>query len=729
MMSSDDDLGRVVFDADRTVSAGRLWTRRDVRRAVLSIASCALAVGLVSRSDSWAADDQVGLVVHGQPTALIVLPAAADRRSVEAEAASLLADYLEQMSGARLQIKREDELGAARTVGDRLGYEAEKIPAGIASFVLVGDSRTARDLGLTSEGLGPGGIRLGTRGNILALLGPRADSDAGGTRYAVIELLERLGVRHLWPGGTGRVVPRRDTITVGPLDVSYTPPIGQRHIRFMSLGERSETGLARLQLTREQWDRAAHEAVALDRGVPWATWHRLGGQLGIGGGHAGAGLRGGWAEHGAEHPEWFALQADGTRDQSAAGDRWRLCKSNLGLIEFVAHSIIARADKDPNLRCVSLCPNDGGYSSHCMCENCRKLDPPDAPKIQFTVFDHVGKPQRSEMTYVALTDRMVWYWNQVVQRVVRVHPNLLFLVEAYSYWSTPPVRERLHPNMVLRYVPSDREGWEGWQRAGARRIYWRPNILLDGRRDGKLNVMVQRLADTMQFMAARGMLATDFDSIIHNWAVHGLNYYATAQLTWNPNLTADEILDSYCNPGFGAGAEHIRQYFRLAQQISARSDASFTPQTIRELRGRLDAAEQACGDDLAACERVAFLRMGLNFTELQMTLDGLNERAANKDPGLDRSQVERLLELNYITLRDLALHHNLVIHAPHLMWANGEFARWAPIRGRGYRPAAQRLAEIEARGFSLTGRENSLDEMITALGLTRASNKTSAGRP
>lgn len=697
-----------------SASAREYRARLGRLRVLHAAVFCALAVGVAQ-----AADGQVSLVVDGRPTALIVLPTEANSSSVEADAARVLADHVALMSGAQLDVKRESELGAAMVAEGRLAFEAGKVPEGITRFVLVGESQAARSLGLTSEGLGPGGMLVSTRGNVLALLGPSTASDSGGTRYAVIEVLEQLGVRYLWPGEVGRVIPKKETIAVGPLVLRFTPPIGQRRIRFMGMGERPESGLERLQLTRDVWDQAAKKAAALDRGVSWASWHRLGGDIGIGGGHAGAGLSGGWAEHGQKHPEWFALQADGTRDQSAAGGRWRLCKSNPELIEFVAQSIIERANKDPSLRCVSLSPNDGGYSSHCMCENCKKLDPPHAPKIQFTVFEHAGKPQRQEIEYVALTDRMVWYWNQIAERVVRVHPKLLFLVEAYSYWSTPPVRERLHPNMVLRYVPSGSAGWEGWQQAGAKRIYWRPNILLTGRRDGKLHVMAQRLADTMRFMADRGMLATDFDSIIHNWAVHGLNYYATARLTWNPYLTADEILDSYCQPGFGAGAASVRRYFLRAQEVTSTPDASCNPAALRELRALLDEADQGCGDDESSRARIAFLRMGLNFTELQVTLDAFNDQATNKLPGVDHARVERLLELNYLTLRDIALNNNLAIHAPHLMWATGDYARWSPIRGRGYRPPAERLAQMAAGDFRLTGRENSLDEMLTALGLDR----------
>ncbi len=683
---------------------------------------------LLTANASLSASEQVVLVEKGQPTALIVLPAEADARSVEASAARILSDHLFLISGARLGIRREDELGAVVVEDGRLVFAPQDADAP-GRFVLVGEGDAARRMGLTCEGLGAGGILVKTAGNVLVLLGPPASTDNAGTRHAVIEFLESLGVRYLWPGKTGRVIPKLETVVAGPVEFRFTPPIGQRRIRIGGMSDRSASGLARLQLTREEWDAGAARARAMEMDAGWTTWQRLGANIGIGGGHAGAGLRGGWAEHGEKHTEWFALQADGTRNQADAEGRWRLCKSNPGLIDFVANDIIRRLNENPDLRCVSLSPNDGGYSSHCMCPSCKKLDPPDVPKVRFLVFEKVGRSSRREIEYVALTDRMVWYWNQIAQRVTRVHPDVLFLTEAYSYWSTPPVREKLHPNLVVRYVPSGIEGWEGWQRAGANRIYWRPNILLAGRRDGKLHVMVQQLADTMRFMADHGMLATDFDSVLHHWSVHGLNYYAAARLNWNPHLTADEILDSYCKPAFGAGADSVERYFLRIQEITADPERTFDPEALSELRGLLDAAEQAAGSEDDVRARVAFLRMGLNFTELQATLDRLNDQAAEKDPALNRPRASQLLELNYMTLRDVAQNHNLLLHAANLLWATSDFARWSPIRGRGYRPHPARLKQVADGGFSLTGREAGLDDMLTSLGLDRKLPEGGEGIP
>lgn len=669
----------------------------------------ALGVSNIVRADS------LTLAADGKSKAVIVIGSGSEGDKTSSQIATVLSTHLKKMTGGTFDVINESVLGEVRVEKGMLNPASP--PVGKDVYILLGEGALTKKCGVTSDGLGSGGIVLKTLGNVVVIMG----SGAGGKDNAVYQFLETLGCRYLWPGEIGKVIPSKPTLAVPELDVRYTPVIGQRNIRFMGMGERPASGLARLQLSREDWDQGWKKANAMEPGPSWAAWQRLGGNIGIGGGHAGAGLTGGWKEHGATHPEWFALQGDGTRDQSAAEDRWRLCKSNSGLIEFVANSIIERVGKDPKLKCVSLSPNDGGYSGFCMCEECKKLDPPEAPKVKFYVFEKVGKPKFTLIDHPSLTDRMVHYWNAVAERVTKVHPDLLFLVEAYSIFSTPPVREKLHPNMVVRYVPNGIDGWEGWQKAGAKRIYWRPNILLTGRNDGKLHVRVKELADTMGFMADRGMLATDFDSIIHNWAVQGLNYYATARLNWNPHLTAEQIIDEYCSPGFGPGAGEVKKYFLTVQEVVGNPERQFTPEVLSGLRANLNAAEEAAGNDRAVCDRIRFLRLGLNFYDLQCALNRMTKLAADKNPAFDANRAKQLLELNYVMLRDIVVNHNLILNSSYLMWGNGDFSAWEQIGGRGYRPSKERIEQLnlDQGKYSLSGCENSFDEMIKSLGLER----------
>ncbi len=244
------------------------------------------------------------------------------------------------------------------------------------------------------------------------LLGPgkRTPTDPYGTRYAVMTFLEdSLGCRFLWPGELGKVIPRQKTIEVDPIDVGHTPTIRQRQIRMASgLGERKLQGLKRLGFSGDDYRRisaSASETESRDGG--WARWHRLGGSLRLASGHSFGDM---WEKHKDKHPEWFALQRDGTRDQSDNPDRSRLCVSNMELIEEIARDRIDRMNKR-GFKSVSIAPNDGGSarSMFCLCDKCKALDAPDGRKLPN------GSP--------ALTDRFVFFWNEITKRVVKVHPD------------------------------------------------------------------------------------------------------------------------------------------------------------------------------------------------------------------------------------------------------------------------------------------------------------------
>ncbi|HEY3900245.1 MAG TPA: DUF4838 domain-containing protein [Chthoniobacter sp.] len=540
------------------------------------------------------------------------------------------------------------------------------------NFILLGDGPLTRRLGLSLDDLGPGGIVVKTTGNTLALL---SKDDGGGSRQpaldrAVYRFLEALGCRYLWPGETGKVMPTTPAITAPELNVRFTPPIQQRGIRIAGAEMRgTANGLAWLGFTVDDYRAALRTAEQTEAAGSWASWNGLGGNVGIVGGAAGGGLRGGWAEWGATHPEWFALQTDGTRDQSKAKERWRLCVSNPGLIEHVANDILARLNGHAQ-GIISLCPNDGGYSSFCQCEECKKLDPPDEPKVKMLLFAHVGSAERTEVEVPALTDRFVHYWNAIVERVTKVVPDQLFLVEAYSYYSDPPVREKLHPNIVVRYVPTTPEGWKGWHDAGARRLYWRPNNLHSGYRDGILSPRARETADTIHYLAQNGILATDMDSITGHWATQGLHYYVAARCDWDPSLTYDAVLDDFCKTGFGAGADAVKSYFQLAEKSItptvgpiARSITfpDIAPGSIDEMRRQLVAAAKATENDLPSHRRVAFLRTGLEFTALSAEAHHRAE-FIEKDTAPDTKAIDALMERRWQLMRAILQQQPLAVN-------------------------------------------------------------------
>ncbi len=646
--------------------------------------SRAAAVGLaLAWLWSGAVAEPVTLVAGGRAKAAVIVSAGSTPTSAPAMAAKILCDHLAQMTGAKLPILREEDAGPAQIEGGRLRFEGGRVPPEAESFILVGESDLTRRLGADSTGLGSGGIALKTTGNTLLVLGSPVGPDTRGCRYAAVALLEELGYRYLWPGETGKVIPQRADVVVGPLDKRFSPPIALRHIRWQPGVPRGfQEGMASLGYTPEDWRSRRAEALKTVSPISWTDWHGNNIEaVGPMGGHNGAGLGPHAKEALKEHPEWGALQADGTRDQSKAGERFRLCVSNPELAAYVAELILKKVKESPNTASYSLSPQDGGYSSFCMCENCKKLDPPEAPKVRILLFTKVGQSARREIEYPALTDRYVHYWNAVAARVAAAHPKLGLVVDAYSAYATPPVREKLHPSLVVRYVPSDVAGWEGWKAAGATRIFWRPNNLHSGYREATINYAAdaRRIADTMNRLAEGGIIGTDMQGIYDNWATQGLNYYVAARTTWNPALKYEDILEDYCRSGFGAGAESVRQYFLKAEALG-RTFEKATPEAMTGLKAELDAAAKAAAGDPAAGARIAFLRTGLDYSAATAQAARLR-LAAQQGEAFDRARAAAVLDRRHRMMREMFRTSFLAVNVSVVAGQDG--VAWRELGWRG----------------------------------------------
>lgn len=636
------------------------------RSQLLRVLPCLwLLVFVICAAGPLSAD--VVLVADGQPRAPIVLsakPTAAARQG-----ADILADHVFQISGARLLVVTENQLLTMRHTGP---------------YVLVGESEMAKRLGATSEGLGPGGVLIKTYPNALVLLGPdyKTPSDIYGTRNAVTKFLEdALGVRTLWPGESGKVVPKRKTIQVGDMDVRFTPLVRQRYIRWMSYHARVQNGLNRLGVPKDDYLNVYGDAgKTASRSSSYFGWHRLGGSLGLASGHAFGHM---WKTYSKEHPDWFALQPNGSRDQSKLSpSRSRLCVSNRELIEAVAKEKIEYLKKNPKKKSVAVGPNDGGRATFCTCPKCEKLDAPEGRKIK--LWDFTGKPRRY-FDHVSLTDRYVYFWNGIAELVAKEFPDVWLTADGYSAYAAPPVKRKLHPNVAIRFVGisylSDerrrggRADWDAWARA-AKKIYFRPNLLLASRREGFPVIYVHKLAEDIRYMAHHSMIGTDFDSCAHNWAGQGLNYYVLAKLLWDPDVDVDAMIDDYCASGFGPAAGDIRAYLMRIEALTDEQAAKatglarlYTPKAVAELRGHLDAAAKKAAGQAAVLRRIKFLRYGLDFADIQAASYRLLTEKGDKPltPEL-RKRANDLLTQKWTLARKIMYEEPYAVNVAYVYW-------------------------------------------------------------
>jgi len=548
-------------------------------------------------------------------------------------------------------------------------------------------------------------VLIQTFPNAIVLLGPEdpASTDANGVRYAVTTFLEdAVGVRFLWPGELGKVIPKNRSLEIAAIEHRFNPSLKQRKIRMMAgYSDRMERGGQQLLVTAKDFHRinaAAKKTASADAG--WAGWHRLGGSLRLTSGHAFGHL---WEKYGKDHPEWFAMAPNGSRDQSASPYRARLCVSNPKLIEAIAAEKIEEISTTGRTS-VSVGPNDGGVTSFCTCSKCEALDAATDRKI--TLIDFSPGANRRPFEHTPLTDRYVHFWNGIAERVVAKHPDVWLTADAYSAYAAPPVKAKLHPNIAIRYVGvsyvnDERRAvgladWKAWGQS-ASKIYFRSNLLLAGRRQGTTLVYAHKMAEDFQQIAPQRMIGTDLDSCCHNWATQGLNYYVMSKLLWDPNLNVDALIDDYCRAGFGAGAPSVKRYFLLLEtltnQVAAdqlRVTEPFTPEVIAKLRGLLEEANTATKGDPSGNQRVAFLRVGLDYTDTYAAIFRIEQDWRNAGGGRLSPQVKKqlfaLLDQNWKNAHNIFYEHHLAVNTAYVAWGS-----WGYFRRFGWKAPTQVL--------------------------------------
>ncbi|MFH0966012.1 MAG: DUF4838 domain-containing protein [Planctomycetota bacterium] len=605
----------------------------------------------------------VTLVRDGEPEAVIVL--GKEPSPVAFEAAVELQRVIERASGAKLPIYLENEWTC--------GMEG---PRRSAPRIFVGDSQTAREAGLDLSGVAPEGyvikstmfsptrpspethdrkpanthpaIILAGRddaGQNWNWRGDRADRYLRGTAYAVYDFLENdLAVRWLWPGELGEVVPQMKTLDVSPLDRTNAPKLRMRifrNNRYYASG----------------WWRVRDQV-----GTPLAVWTRMADESRLWLDHMRMGDGSNWVKPSKEgvgapfvekyaktHPEYFAMQPDGTRLTKELYGRVQICLSNPEVIEIIAEeaSQVFEARPDLTMYGIELCDVFGSY---CQCESCKAWGP-------------------------TLSDLVARHWSAVAEKVAQKHPDKLLYAHPYDKYIDPPEELKSIPdNIMLAPVgqnlsgytaAADRErsirSWLGWSKLNTQKMLWRPNYPCA---DVGLPLnYARKLADDIKLFYQNKLSGVDIDSMRGIWAGDGLNYYVACRLVWNPQEDYDPIILDYCDKGFGAAAPQVRAYLDAVEEITdriARHEETgthpmglpggesagvglavhFTPEVTGRLNALLDEAAKAAGDDEPVRARVDFLRVAVTYAELEHQVNAAG-RALDAAPQAANEEVRK----------------------------------------------------------------------------------------
>jgi len=495
-----------------------------------------------------------------------------------------------------------------------------------------------------------------------------------GTINAVYTFIQDyLKVRWFWPGELGEDIIGSATISFPPFSYRYYPPMRARGsvFQYSSLhpagrfGHSSDWTLhQRLQL----------DSFPFDGGHAFGTWYQ---------------------RFGKTHPEYFALQPDGTRNPppSVKGNE-KMCHSEPGVLAQWLADVEEKIKANPDEFVFNASPNDNWALGHCVCEKCRAWDNPNAELRLFN-----WKKKREECP--ALSDRDVTFANLCAAELKKRYPDKEYYVYMLSYGHSRPAPIGVKPadNVIIGAVANflmDPDAIDtgsinakskyldqflGWGKV-TKNLMWRPNTgNIYGWQYGMPFVPLDEVTNTWKMLSENNCKGIYIDMVWEHWATQGPMYYLMGLLSWNPKLDGQAIFEEYCQRGFGPAAEDIKAYWRLMEK-AALDYRQFKKKNNMEKeehdfsvcydKNLFDQAykllDQAAGKTANSGgkygKRVEFVKDGLDFTKLVVDTSNLMNqylKSGQQDKNLEFSvlqnwkSIEELCKKNPIGLNWVAL--------------------------------------------------------------------------
>ena len=490
-----------------------------------------------------------------------------------------------------------------------------------------------------------------------------------GTVNAVYTFLQdHLDVRWLWPGEMGVDIVETDTISFAPFEHRYHPQFRQRAdvFRLSSLGHR-RGGLGGRSHTWTRMQRLQLDSFSAPGGHAFTTW---------------------WDRFSETHPEYFALQPDGTRSGFPSASRVKLCQSNPAVWPRWLADVEAQIEQRPHRSVFNAAPNDSAGSGICVCANCLALDHPGAARRNYY---WEGVTQE----HVMMTDRYLKFTNRLARLLRERFP------EQDDYWvgqfayaasKTPPVDTPVEDNVVIGYVghfpfatdemrEEEQREWAEWAEVAPAMVY-RPNLwyYTVGGIWGLPEVAMTRTAEDFRFLAEHRCIGLFIDTTREHWATQAPQYYLMAQLAWNPRVDKDEVLGDFYRRAFGPAEREMTAYWDMMEQAFERSIVLpgfrfgsrfvidnahrarrevYTDKWLAEAEGLLDRAEErVAGAPEVYGERIGFVRVGFDFTRLVFESMSILEDAREGDADAieqlkaNRAEMARILREHPQALQD-----------------------------------------------------------------------------
>lgn len=405
------------------------------------------------------------------------------------------------------------------------------------------------------------------------------------TLFAVYELLEKLGVRWYWPGDLGTVVPTMKNIEL---------PIGQ-DIQQPSFPHRHLQGVP--------------------RDMKWYKRQKFGGTIFMG--RHGIGME---PAFDPEKDNDLVALVDGERNWK--GQNTKFCISNPEVLKRAVEYVEKYLKDHPDVPHFGMGPGDGlGY---CECDNCRAID---------------GDFWDPIYNCVSMTDRYIWFFNQVLEAIEPNWPDKKLAFYIYQCHIFPPVRYTPNKNITGSFAP-----------IGLCRIHGASNPLCPDR--SLYKYLMEEWGKLLPELWERGyyynLASAPFPfSKIHalkdetplayknniigwrvqsdpSWVSNGLTLYVAGKLMWDVNADVDAIINEFYEKFFGPAAKPMGRWLEMVDTSYRDTDCHvgaslglpefFTPEKMKLAEQYFARAEKLAKGKQPYEERVRLFK--LNFEML-----------------------------------------------------------------------------------------------------------------
>jgi hypothetical protein len=422
--------------------------------------------------------------------------------------------------------------------------------------------------------------------------------------YGAYELLHRIGVRWVYPGPHGDVVPSLRKIPDSIFPIKYRPPFRTRYANFGvgSLATHTKTEDGFLFFVRHHFNNTWGGSL---RGTLSGTPPRM--NLGFGYIHN---LRLIVPDNVLkEHPDWLP-------GRYRKGSKVP-CTTNPEFINFVVKRIKEESEKKPELQGFSIHPMDG--PSFCECARCEKAF--GKPKKVREVADDMAHAFDYSSHYMHLID-------QVARRVKKELPGKGILAVAYANHGKPPEHIRNLPDNVMVDVTlhwehnlpvdspvnsSHKKEIEEWAfRCSQLGIYDYCLIHMDttyGRPAGEwftLVPLVSPIADHHRFFNKLGVTSVGTQAMGDICWTSPWSVYAYSRTAWNPNEPVEDIKKDFFGGFYGRAGRAMRKWYETFESHVVENHidlgggvgtfspvkAAYPEEVVGKMRRYLDQAER-----------------------------------------------------------------------------------------------------------------------------------------